>query len=201
MKSLQALLVVAMMTTFSTQASAVPVLTPNQIRAVIGAYPAEGSQAEAKDDEILLDWQRKRTPEQCAAAGAQSDSSLKKFFGSALTSRELTFLKVRLLKVPAVSGANVLIAKRTFDRERPYERNSEIKPCIKLGGESSYPSGHATSAYLYGRVLSKMYPKRAKVFMQLADQAALNRVIGGVHHPSDIAAGKKLADYLAKRFF
>jgi acid phosphatase (class A) len=201
MKSLQALLVVSMMASFSTQAAAVPVLTPNQIRAVIGTYPAEGSQAEAKDDQILLDWQRKRTPEQCAAAGLQSDSSLRKFFGKALSSREITYLNIRLLKVPAVSGANVLIAKRTFDRQRPYERNSEIKPCIKLGGESSYPSGHATSAYLYGRVLSKIYPKRAKLFMQLADQAALNRVLGGVHHPSDVEAGKKLADHLAKKFF
>ena len=30
--------------------------------------------------------------------------------------------------------------------------------------------------------------------MERADEIAQNRIIGGVHHPSDIVAGKKLAD-------
>lgn len=36
--------------------------------------------------------------------------------------------------------------------------------------------------------------------MLRADEAALLRVIGGVHHPSDIAAGKLLADSLYREF-
>ena len=35
--------------------------------------------------------------------------------------------------------------------------------------------------------------------MKSAEAAALNRVIGGVHHPSDIAAGKKLGLEIARQ--
>ena len=45
-----------------------------------------------------------------------------------------------------------------------------------------------------------MFPERAALLLKLGDQAALNRVIGGVHHPSDIAAGKKLGDAIANDY-
>jgi acid phosphatase (class A) len=53
---------------------------------------------------------------------------------------------------------------------------------------------------VYARLLAVIYPERAEVFRAQGDQAALNRVIGGVHHPSDIIAGKKLGDILADEY-
>jgi acid phosphatase (class A) len=43
-------------------------------------------------------------------------------------------------------------------------------------------------------VLSKLDPSRKELFMKRADQIAADRVLAGVHHPSDIEAGKKLGD-------
>jgi acid phosphatase (class A) len=52
---------------------------------------------------------------------------------------------------------------------------------------------------ILARVLSRIYPDRAAAFMQRADEIAKNRVLGGVHHPSDIEAGKKLGDLVANK--
>lgn len=188
---------------FSTQAQANFIfISKAEIREVVGPYPEVGSADEALDDSILLDWQDQRTEAECLAAAKQSNNeTLKSFFGDVLTKKEIAYLSVRLLRVAAIAAANSARAKSMYDRPRPYDRNSDIKPCIEEEKSSSYPSGHTTLARLYGRVLSLRYPSRAEKFMARADQAALNRVLGGVHHPSDIEAGKRLGDYLAKKFY
>ena len=176
-------------------------ISKSEIEKVIGSFPANGTAEEANDDAQLLEYQDTRTKAQCAAAQAQSDDSLKTLFGNTLSKKELAWLNIRLLRVRAIAGANATIAKNMYNRPRPYTRNKDIKPCIELESSSSYPSGHATQARLLARVLSLRYPSRAATFMKAADQAATNRVLGGVHHPSDIAAGKKLGDYLAKKYY
>lgn len=154
---------------------------------------------------MLLQYQDTRTSAECAAAAAQSNNeSLTSFFGGKdgpLSASEIKYLNVRLLRVKAIAAANATIAKKMYNRPRPYKRNSAIKPCIELESSLSYPSGHTTLARLYARVLSLRYPSRAAAFMKSSDQVAKNRVLGGVHHPSDIEAGNRLADYLANKFY
>lgn len=204
MRNLKATLFLSVLFLFgmTTPAEAYILASKAEIRKVVGPFPAEGTAAEALDDSILLDWQDRRTSEQCRSAALQSNSeNLKSFFGDVLTKSEIAYLSVRLLRVAAIAGANSTLAKKMYNRKRPYDRNPEIQPCIEEEGSSSYPSGHTTLARLYARVLSLRYPSRAAKFMARADQAALNRVLGGVHHPSDIEAGKRLADYLAKKYY
>jgi hypothetical protein len=50
---------------------------------------------------------------------------------------------------------------------------------------------------MFARLLSRIYPERAKAFMERGDEIANNRILGGVHHPTDIISGKKLGDALA----
>ena len=182
----------------------VPVLSPATIAKTIGPYPAYGSVGEANDDRILMDFQGTRSELDCKTAAAQENGSLKTFFGGPqgpLTDGEVKSLNSKFLKAHAVAAVNIEIAKRIYKRQRPYNRNQAITPCIPLETSYSYPSGHTTMSRLYGRILSKMYPKRAEAFMKAADAAAQNRVLGGVHNPSDIEAGKKLGDKLAAKFF
>jgi len=49
-------------------------------------------------------------------------------------------------------------------------------------------------------MLAELVPSMRKVCLARADEAALDRVIGGVHHPADIEAGKKLADKLYRKY-
>ena len=63
----------------------------------------------------------------------------------------------------------------------------------------SYPSGHAAQGYYMAEMLSRKYPKCAEELFGLADLIADSRLERGVHLPSDIEAGKLLAQKLASR--
>ncbi|WP_408095734.1 phosphatase PAP2 family protein [Peredibacter sp. HCB2-198] len=182
------------------QAAFLKVLSKSTIRSIVGPYPAPGSEEEAKDFEIMLDLQATRTPEQCAEAATQETGTLKNIFyrnNGPLTKREANILTVKLLKAYAEAGINIYIAKGVFKRPRPYKTRADIVPCIGLESSYAYPSGHTTVARVFARILSRIYPERAEAFMKRADEAAHHRVLGGVHHPSDIEAGKKLGDVLS----
>lgn len=170
---------------------------------VIGPYPARGS-VEAKEElQQMLYFQEHRTEADCDAANLQASANLETLFGGengSLTDAEIKKVKKKLRLVTIKAGVEIYFTKREFKRPRPYVANAEIKPCIELEKSTAYPSGHTTLARLYARLLSVIYPERAEVFMEQGDQAALNRVVGGVHHPSDIVAGKKLGDLLASDY-
>ena len=53
-------------------------------------------------------------------------------------------------------------------------------------------------ARLFAHVLGTIYPERKDALMKRADEVARNRVLGGVHHPTDVEAGKKMGDVLGK---
>lgn len=166
----------------------------------IGPYPKIGS-VEAKEElEQMLYLQEHRSAEDCEVADLQANANLETLFGGkegVLSDAEISKVKKKLRLVTMKSGLKIYFAKREFKRPRPYITNSEIKPCIELESSSSYPSGHSALARMYARLLAVIYPDRASIFEDLGNQAALNRVIGGVHHPSDIIAGKMLGDILA----
>jgi acid phosphatase (class A) len=166
----------------------------------IGPYPANGS-VEAKEEiEEMLYLQEHRSQADCDAAELQASANLETLFGGSLTNAEIAKVKKKLKLVTIKTGIEIYFVKREFKRPRPYVAHSEIKPCIELENSKSYPSGHSTLARVYARLLAVIYPERAEVFRAQGDQAALNRVIGGVHHPSDIIAGKKLGDILADEY-
>jgi acid phosphatase (class A) len=205
MSTVKASILLAILILFGTVTPAeanLLLISKAEIRKVIGDYPAPGSEEEALEDLILLDYQDTRTQEDCAkAAREQNGETLNKFFGDLLSKREVAILSVKLLRVAAISASNVLIAKKMYKRARPYDRNPEITPCIETESSLSYPSGHTALGRMYARVLSMRFPAREAAFMKRANEIAHNRVLGGVHHPSDIEAGKKLADYLVNKFY
>lgn len=166
------------------------------VREIIGDYPAHGSAEEAHDYQVLLDYQETRTEQDCLEAAEEKTPTLKSMFMAEglLTQKEVRRLAPRFWKAYIVVGLNSTIAKKTFDRDRPYVANSNIIPCIPFAKSKAYPSGHTIIARVFALKLSQIYPERAAAFMQRADEVALNRVIGGVHHPSDIEAGKVLGD-------
>lgn len=167
----------------------------------IGPYPEKGSAAYERDFQILKDYQNNRTPEQCENAAYESNVDLYKFFAGKfgpLTTAEIDRVKKHLRIPLAKVGVDILITKKYFNRPRPYLANSEIKPCIELEKSKAYPSGHAALSRTYANVLAKFYPEKKDLLIARANQIAINRVLGGVHHPSDIEAGIKLGNLIAK---
>lgn len=166
------------------------------------APPAAGSKADLRDLAVLKDWQRARTPEQCARANAGAHAGYEEFFGdiSPFPRPLPEAAAVIFRRVKTETDGAAADVKEMFKRPRPFLRDAVLDPCLGRVGGLAYPSGHATISRLFALMLADLVPSGKKEFLARADQAALDRVIGGVHHPSDIEAGKKLADKLYKAY-
>ena len=70
-------------------------------------------------------------------------------------------------------------------------RDSPI--CPTKTKNDSYPSGHATAGYLMALTLIDMFPDKRDAILARAQEYANNRLVCGVHFPSDIAASRLVA--------
>ncbi|MFF4502312.1 phosphatase PAP2 family protein [Streptomyces sp. NPDC001401] len=81
--------------------------------------------------------------------------------------------------------------KRVVRRPRP----AHVEPLVRTLGRHSFPSSHATSAaaaaVAYGALGAHVIPP-------LAAAMCLSRLVVGVHHPSDVAAGVALGALTAR---
>ncbi|MGD9643347.1 MAG: phosphatase PAP2 family protein [Elusimicrobiales bacterium] len=162
------------------------------------APPAPGSAADRADLKAVFDWQLRRTPEQCARANSAAHADFENFFGDIspfpdpLPAEAAAIFKRLKTETDGVAAD----IKDVYKRKRPFLRDPALNPCLGRAGGLAYPSGHATISRLLALVLSELAPARRAEFLKRADEAGLDRVIGGVHHPADIEAGKRLADRL-----
>lgn len=164
----------------------------------VPAAPADGSALDRKDFETLLAWQAGRTGADCARAQAEMEHSYEVFFGkiTPFVSPQPEAVTKFFKNVGKDSVAAHRYLKDVYKRPRPFLRDTRLKPCIARINGYAYPSGHATMSRLFALILGDLVPQRRKEFLARADEAALNRVIAGVHHPSDIEAGRLLANEL-----
>lgn len=89
-------------------------------------------------------------------------------------------------------------AKASNLRQRPFAVDPSLPLAVdKPGNNPSYPSGHTSAAFAACTVLAHLMPDRAQEFMAMASEASWARVYSGVHFPSDVMAGAKLATTVA----
>jgi hypothetical protein len=89
---------------------------------------------------------------------------------------------------------------------RPIEYSPLVQPIILTPTYSTLPSGHATEAYMFAKVMAAVlaplekfvaYDGITKQLNLIACRIADNRVVAGLHFPVDGSAGYVLADALA----
>jgi undecaprenyl-diphosphatase len=78
--------------------------------------------------------------------------------------------------------------KDIVDRTRPFVAHPQIDP-LYVVHSSSFPAGHAATAFAGATLLSYVAPKAAPAFVVLAVAIAYSRVYVGVHYPGDVIAG------------
>ncbi|PKM97772.1 MAG: hypothetical protein CVU79_06405 [Elusimicrobia bacterium HGW-Elusimicrobia-3] len=166
----------------------------------VQAAPADGSYEDREDFREILGWQARRNAAQCAAARAEMSHNYEVFFGrlSPFGGPTPAAVKEFFKNVGEDSVAAHKYLKDVYKRDRPFLRDARVKPCLPPVKGYAYPSGHATMSRLFALILADLVPARRAEFLAKADESALLRVLGGVHHPSDTAAGKALADALYK---
>jgi acid phosphatase (class A) len=116
-----------------------------------------------------------------------------------LTAAELAVLTPIMNELIETVNAETRPLKNHYARLRPYERDASIIPCVqKPKGGTSYPSSHAAVGALLADVLADLLPAKAELIEAGGIQIGENRVIGGVHHPSDVVAGRSVAKQIAE---
>jgi acid phosphatase (class A) len=87
-------------------------------------------------------------------------------------------------------------AKGHWNRPRPPREDNRVKPMLDEN-DASYPSGHSTRATAMAEILAEIFPQQKEALMARARQIGWDRVIVGVHFPSDVYAGRVLGHAIA----
>lgn len=100
----------------------------------------------------------------------------------------------------AANSAATLAGKYEFKRLRPFAVDSSVTSVLEKlpKPNTSYPSGHASSAFAGARIIARLAPDLAEEAYRLATQVAVSRVYAGVHFPSDVVAGALLGTGVAE---
>lgn len=169
--------------------------------ALVGTFPAPGSADASADLAVVLWEQRTRTPEEVARAVAEEELSLEDYaavLGTTFDVGRHPLTEALLARAMDASRPCVAAAKAAHRRPRPYVADARVVPVVAPERTASFPSGHATRGALLAAVLAELAPDRRAALLARGAQIGQDRVIAGVHYPSDVAAGEKLGLAIAE---
>jgi len=105
----------------------------------------------------------------------------------------------------AIMDAGVVCwdAKTFYFNPRPMQIDPRIKTGIGLPNFPAYISGHSTFSGAAAAVLGYIIPSKAQQYLDMAKEASVSRMYGGIHFKSDcevgLTTGKKVGDYAVAR--
>lgn len=162
--------------------------------------PPPSAEEGRREIEAMLVLQNQRTPEQAARAAADGEQSVFRFadvLGPRFTAQNLPLTAALFERLYRTQSALNKQGKTLWERQRPPLADTRLQPVARYSSSGSYPSGHATFSYLAGIVLGDMVPEQRTHLLERAREFGNNRVLGGVHYPSDVEAGRQLAVLIA----
>jgi membrane-associated phospholipid phosphatase len=157
--------------------------TQLDLRVLLPPPPDATSAAERSDEEQVAAAVAARSPAQLFEAEEASKRSVF-FFASSIgpqfTAAQLPVTARLFLHVRSDVGNLVDAAKAYWDRPRPTGAQKR---------RGSYPSGHAAFAASTAILLSLLVPDKRDAIFSQARTFAENRILLGLHYPSDVASG------------
>ncbi|TCT07820.1 acid phosphatase [Aquabacter spiritensis] len=177
-------------------------LRPDQadLTRFLAPAPTRDSQTTQEDVRILLDLQAVRTPETIARANADVDRVLTRFsdaVGTDLSTARAPRANAFVDKAAREASVIVQNAKAHWGRLRPFLAFPDIHLVVPKEDTGSYPSGHATWGMMTAILLANMVPEKAVALYERGAAFGFSRLIGGVHYPSDVEAGRLTGTALA----
>ena len=93
--------------------------------------------------------------------------------------------------------------KYFYFNPRPTQLNPNIKTLTGIPNFPSYISGHSTFSGAAAAILGHIIPGRAAAYNEMAQEASLSRLYGGIHYSSDcsigLTVGKNVGRYAVQR--
>jgi acid phosphatase (class A) len=175
------------------------------LQRVVPPPPSDSSAETRAELDEMLRIQAERSP--TTSARAKDDAAVSVFrFADAVGSDRFTKKNLPLTtalfdRLLEDEGLVMTPAKDAFARPRPFVLEERLQPLLDKPKSSAYPSGHSTWAYSAGLVLADMLPERRAEIMTRVREYAYNRVVVGLHYPSDIEAGAMSGAALAAALF
>jgi acid phosphatase (class A) len=168
--------------------------------ALLSPPPLSGSDEEAADLASAQAVFRGRTPAE--EARAIKDASLSIFLyapaiGSFFEPGKLPKAEAMFQKVKQDITEPLDTAKDHWRRRRPYqldERLSFGRPEKSFG----YPSGHTTRGTVNALLMAELFPEHKDAILEIGRNIGWDRVLIGKHFPTDVYAGRVLAQAIVR---
>lgn len=169
-----------------------------RIMQILPEPPAADSAVTRDELALLHRLQDGRTAQQAAQAVADDrDESIfiyRDVLGDKFNAALLPVTAAFSARVKNDEEINTLPAKQGYHRVRPYNLDKTLQPiCKTKTKDDSYPSGHTTAGYLQALALIELVPEKRDAILARAASYGNNRLVCGVHYPSDVQASKLLA--------
>lgn len=165
------------------------------LRALLPDPPAPHSPISSGEIEIILAAQSDASPASRRRAIDEDNMKVWLFadalgpsFNAADKPKTAAFIKQIERDSHAISDR----AKKVWNRPRPYIQDPRIKLVTEGPNSNSYPSGHATRASAWTETLCLLVPEKSDAVRARGRLIGLDRIILGVHFPTDVAAGNAL---------
>ena len=165
---------------------------------ILPAPPPDNSpEAQVERDTIKAAY-RDATPQQREAAQRDAANESVRLFADTLPGFDLDKLpatRALFKTVRANENIQTGIFKTYFNRQRPYQVDTSIVPCLppkNFDINASDPSGHTSMAFSSAVILANLLPDYAPAIMRRAEQYGRHRIVCGAHHPFDVRSGQVL---------
>lgn len=172
------------------------------VQALLPDPPARGSAQNKADIQAVLAAQGTRTAFQVGRARTEATLSPVAFdtvLGTGFNAENFPLTFALLNDAASDAEAISAAAKQCWNRPRPPLQDRAIHPVVPLPSSASYPSGHAMRGALWAEILVKLAPPLRGQLLARGAQIGHDRIIAGVHFPTDVAAGQKLGIAIARR--
>ena len=169
---------------------------------LLSGPPASGSDEEKAEIATILQWQDKRTASDIARCKAEERANpfiFSDVLGDKFADKSLPVTAEMLKQVQTDCKSFTDLAKAKWARKRPPFADDRIHPCVTIEENGSYPSAHAVRGVVWTRILAEIFPDKKAQLLARGLLMGEDRVISGIHFPSDVAAGQKLGNAIADK--
>jgi acid phosphatase (class A) len=177
-------------------------ITPDRfdLTKLLPPAPAPDSEQQKRDLADVLAVQKARMSAQSERALYNATAGILGFadvLGSNFDAEHVPAVAALLGKIRGDAAVAFSAGKEVWNRPRPFDVSTDVHPVGERPGGSSYPSGSSTVGYLTAIVLANMVPEKSAALFARGREFGDDRVVLGVHFPTDVEAGRLAATALA----